>query len=55
MRNPIKTLLLATLASLGLLTAAADYVSSAAQADPGHTHQGKNDGHTQDGHTHGGR
>lgn len=49
MRNPVKTLLLAALASLGLLTAAANYVSSAAQADPGHTHQDKDNGHTHDG------
>lgn len=52
MCNPVKTLLLAALASLGLLTAAADYVSSAAQADPGHTHTRQD---KDDGHTHGGR
>lgn len=50
MRAQIKTFLLASLASLGLLTAAADYVSGVAQADPGHAHQEKSDGHTHGGH-----
>lgn len=49
MRNSVKTLLLAAIASLGLLTAAADDVSSAAQADPGHAHQEKSDGHSHGG------